>query len=98
MKRVKNENKKIHSKELCVTLSFTKNHNMMHGQQNVKILKNLVAWLTRRLELAHPYSKVVPEVVIHPLTVNKQKNSELSFIVIVLTRLEMSTERNPSTR
>jgi hypothetical protein len=60
--------------------------------------KNLVAWLTRLPEFAHRYSKVVSEVMIHPLTVNKLINSGISFIVIIVTRLEVSTERNPSTR
>lgn len=60
--------------------------------------QNLVAWWTRRPEFAHPYSKVVSEIMIHSLTVNKHINSELSFIVMIVTRLEVSTERNPSTR
>jgi len=64
----------------------------------LKAVQNLVAWLTRRPVFAHPYSKVMSEVMIHPLTINKHTNSELSFIVTILTRLEVSTERNPSTR
>ena len=61
-------------------------------------VQNLVGWLTSRSEFAHLYSKVVSEVMVHSITVNKHINSELSFIVIILTRLEMFAERNRSSR
>jgi len=61
-------------------------------------VQNLVAWLTRRLEFPYPYSKVMSEVVIHPLTVNKQINISLCYIVIILTKLKLCRERNPITR